>query len=92
MQAAILEDTHEAWLEDAVATIIGISHTLPDFSADQLAREMRKPPHANLVGTAFRMAKRAGHIEWVCYVRSTNKTRKGGSVSIWRRVQEGIGS
>lgn len=87
MQAMALSD--ETWMEDAVATIIGLAHSQEIVTADDLARELRKPPVANWVGLAFGQAQRAGHIVWVRYVKSTNKTRRGGSVSEWRRKTEG---
>lgn len=85
MQAAVLAD--ESWLDDAVATIAGLAQHQDIVTAEDLAREMRKPPHDKMPGLAFTKAKNAGLIEWVRYVRSTTKTRKGGSVSEWRRKQ-----
>jgi hypothetical protein len=88
--AAALEDSHESWLEDAAATIIGLAHTLPEFSADDLAREMRKPPLDKLPGLAFSAARNAGYIEAIGYQTSTNRTRKHGVLRTWRRkVNEG---
>lgn len=90
MQAMALSD--ETWMEDAVATIIGLSQAQEIVTADDLAKEMRKPPVPNWSGLAFTQAHRAGHIEWVRYVKSNNKTRRGGSVSEWRRrkINEGV--
>lgn len=89
--AAVLEDTHESWLEDAVATIIGLAHVLPEFTADDMAREMRKPPHPNLAGIAFTAAKRAGHIEPTGYQTSNTPSRKHGVLRTWkRRTDEGV--
>lgn len=86
-----LEDTHEAWLEDAVATIIGLSHVLPELTADDLSHAMRRPPHSNLPGIAFTTAKRAGHIEPTGYQTSSAPSRKHGVQRVWKRkVNEGF--
>jgi hypothetical protein len=91
--AAVLEDTHDSWLSDAVATIIGLAHVQTELTADDLRREIRPAPHANLVGIAFTTAKRAGHIEAVSYQTSTSKTRKHGALRTWRRkTNEGAGN
>lgn len=55
--AMVLEDTHEQWREDAVATIIGLAHALETFTAEDLAREMRPAPHPNSPGQAFAAAR-----------------------------------
>jgi len=86
--AAALEDSHESWLADAVATIIGLARVNEFVTADDLRREMRPAPHPNLAGIAFTAAKRAGHIEAVSYQISTSKTRKNGSLRTWRRKTE----
>lgn len=90
MKAAVLEDSHEAWLEDAVATIEGIALAMGEFTADDLVREMRKPPHSNLPGQAFIKAKRLGYIESVSHSTSRTKSRKNGSLRTWRlRISKG---
>ena len=86
--AATLEDSHETWLEDAVATIIGLAHVHEFITADDVRREMRPAPHPNLAGIAFTTAKRAGHIEAVGYQTSTSSTRKHGALRTWRRKTE----
>ena len=87
MIAAALEESRAEWFEDAVATIIGLAHNQEIVTADDLARELRKPPVPNWSGLAFTQAQRAGHIEWVRYIKSNNKTRRGGSVSEWRKSE-----
>jgi alkylated DNA nucleotide flippase Atl1 len=90
MIPAVMEDN--AWMEDAVATIIGLVHNQEIVTAEDVAREMRRPPVSNWIGLAFTKAKNEGHIEWVRYVRSNTKSRKGGSVSEWtrRRINKGV--
>jgi hypothetical protein len=90
MKAAALEDN--AWPDDALATIIGLSHTEYQFSAVDLAREMRPPPNPNWVGQAFSRARALGFITHVRYERSTSKSRKNGVVSVWCRRVKGVPS
>lgn len=86
--AALDEDSHESWIEDAVATIIGLAHVQEVLTADDVRREMRPAPHANLAGIAFTTAKKAGIIEAVGYQTSNNRSRKHGVQRTWRRKQE----
>lgn len=88
--AMALEDSHESWLTDAVATLVGLAHVQDLVTADDLRREMRPAPHPNLAGIAFTTAKREGHIEAVDYRTSTSKTRKHGCLRTWRRKQQGV--
>jgi hypothetical protein len=90
-QAMILEDSHETWLDDAVATIIGLAHVQAEITADDLRSHIRPAPHPNLAGIAFTTAKRAGHIEAVGYQTSTSSTRKHGALRTWRRrINQGV--
>ncbi|QWY79681.1 hypothetical protein PP637_gp52 [Arthrobacter phage Persistence] len=88
MKAAALEDPE--WKDDARLAILRLAKTEPEFTADDLRRVLRPAPVGNWVGTAFTSAKRAGLIEWVRYTKSDTKTRRGGSVSVWRRKPEGV--
>jgi hypothetical protein len=93
MIAAALEDSHEAWHEDAVATILGLSLGMDEFTADDLRREMRPAPHQNAPGMAFAAARNLGFIESVNSTVSKSKSRKNGSLKIWtRRTKEGAAS
>jgi hypothetical protein len=89
--AAALEDSHESWISDAVATLIGLAHVNEFITADDLRREMRPAPHQNLPGIAFTTAKREGHIESVNSTVSKSRSRKNGSLKTWRRKVEGVG-
>ena len=90
MKAAALEDSHEEWLEDAAATIDALANALGTFTADDLSREMRRPPHNNLPGLAFSAARNQGLIEAVGYQTSISRTRKNGVLRTWRRrINEG---
>ncbi|WP_426940270.1 hypothetical protein [Pseudarthrobacter sp. S6] len=88
MIAAALEDSHADWLEDAVATIHALAHAHPAITADWLRKEMRTPPHPNLVGIAFTTAKRLGYIEAVSHSISTARSRKNGSLRTWAAIKE----
>ncbi|UDL14884.1 hypothetical protein PP357_gp37 [Arthrobacter phage Sarge] len=90
MQAAVLEDTD--WPADAVAKIIDLAHAHPTFTADDLAREMRKAPHPNMVGAAFSTARGQGLIEAAGYTTSNTPSRHHGVVRVWRRKSEGVTS
>jgi hypothetical protein len=82
-------DDHDDWLEDAVATIIALAHAQALFSADDLAREMRRPPHPNMPGQAFSAARKHGYIRAVGYQLSTSKSRKNGVIRTWTRNTKG---
>ena len=88
MRAAALEDTD--WSADAVATIIALSHAQSIVTADDLAREMRKPPHPNAVGAAFSAARSLGFIEAHGYTTSNTPSRHHGVIRVWRRRIEGV--
>lgn len=85
MKAAALEDND--WHEDAVSTIVGIAAAHPEFTADDLRREMRPAPHPNHVGAAFLAAKSAGYIEASGYTTSNTTTRRHGALRTWRRKE-----
>lgn len=78
------------WAEDALATIIGLSLDKDEFTADDLRREMRPAPHQNAPGLAFGRARNLGYIESINSTVSTSRSRKNGSLKIWRRKTEGV--
>ncbi len=90
MIAAALEEDRADWFDDARFMIRVLAECQDTVTADDLRKVMRPAPVANWTGLAFTAAHKAGDIEWVRYVRSNNKTRRGGSVSEWRRKVEGI--
>ena len=90
MTAAMALDDHDDWAEDAMATIIRLSIDLPEFTADDLRREMRPAPHSNAPGLAFGRARNLGLIESVSSTVSKSKSRKNGSLKTWRRKPEGV--
>ncbi|UYM26597.1 DNA binding protein [Arthrobacter phage Bauer] len=86
MKAAVFEDNE--WLEDAVATIVGLSLAQEEFTADDLRREMREPAHPNWPGQAFSVARSRGYIEAVSHSISSARSRKNGSLRTWTRKKE----
>lgn len=88
-QAMALEDS--TWPEDAVATIIALSHAQQLVTADDLAREIRKPQHPNQVGAAFSAARAQGFIVADGYTTSNTPSRHHGVIRVWRRkTNEGV--
>jgi len=85
--AMALEDT--TWAEDAVATIIGLAHSQEHLTAEDLARELRRPPHPNMYGAAFTSARSQGLIEAAGYTISRTPSRHHGVIRVWRRKSEG---
>ncbi len=83
MKAAALEDND--WPEEALNTIIDLSHAQPIVTAEDLARELRKPPHPNQVGAAFSSAKAQGFIEADGYTTSNTPSRHHGVIRTWKR-------
>jgi hypothetical protein len=89
MKAMVMEDN--GWPDEALDTIIGLSHKQPIVTADDLNREMRRPPVPNWTGQAFSRARNLGYIEAVSYQTSTSKSRKNGVLRTWRRrISEGV--
>jgi hypothetical protein len=83
-------DDHADWPADARHMIRQLAKSQEIITADDLRKVMRPAPNPHWTGLAFTAAHKAGDIEWVRYVRSNNKTRRGGSVSEWRRRTEGV--
>ena len=91
MIAAALEEDRAEWFEDARYMIQRLAEAQDHFTPDDLRKVMRPAPVGNWTGLVFAQAHKAGDIEWVRYTRSNNKTRRGGSVSVWRKKAEGVG-
>lgn len=82
--AAALEESHEEWRADALATIISLARKQSVVTADDLNRELRRPPHCNMIGAAFRAAKNAGYIEVDGFAVSASRSRRQGILREWR--------
>ena len=88
-QAMALEDYDADWASDAVATILGLAHSQEIVTAEDLSRELRRPPHPNAVGAAFSAARSKGFIEAHGYTTSSTPSRHHGVIRVWRRKVEG---
>ncbi|AXH44417.1 hypothetical protein PP356_gp37 [Arthrobacter phage MargaretKali] len=87
MRAAALEQSKEAWLEDAVATIVGLAEKQETFTADDLRKHMAEPDDSHWPGTAFMRARNLGLIEGVdgLYVKSTTPSRNRSALKLWTK-------
>ena len=90
MTAAMALDDRIDWNEDALATIVALSNAQSIVTAEDLNREMRKPPHPNMYGAAFSAARTLGYIEASGYTTSNTPSRHHGVIRTWRRkINEG---
>jgi len=89
-QAMALEEYDADWASDAVATIIGLAHSQEIVTAEDLSRELRRPPHPNAVGAAFSAARSKGFIEAHGYTTSSTPSRHHGVIRVWRRKTQGV--
>ena len=91
MKAAALEDFDSDWHEDAIATIVALSHAQPLVTADDLTREMRRPPSDKMPGAAFSAARTLGYIEAHGYTTSNTPSRHHGVIrTCRRRINKGV--
>jgi hypothetical protein len=91
MTAAMALDDRIDWNEDALATIVALSNAQSIVTAEDLNREMRKPPHPNMAGAAFTAARSLGFIEAYGYTTSSTPSRHHGVIRTWRRkINEGV--
>lgn len=88
--AMALEESRSEWFEDARDMIEQLAAANDTFTADSLRKVLRPAPNRYWTGLAFTQAQNAGLIEWVGYVKSKTKSRKGSPVSVWRRRTEGV--
>lgn len=86
MIAAVI-DTPEAWHADALDVIKAWAATGSPFTAEDLRQSMRPAPGDKCPGNAFQAARRAGLITSVGYKESTDRSRKGGVIRVWRGVK-----
>ncbi len=83
----LITTAREGWLQAAerhVATLIG---RRVDFTQEDVAAlGVGEPTHPNMWGQLLLRHAKRGVIECVGYIRSTKKSRKGGSIRVWRAV------
>lgn len=91
MRAMAFEQDKDAWIDDAVATIIGIAEVQSQFSADDLAREMRVPDSSKWPGAAFTKARSEGYIEAVegdLFKKSSRPSRHHSAIKLWTKKKQ----
>ena len=79
---AVLSD--RAWVESAVNVIEQLARRNGTVTAEDLRKHHEAPEHANQIGSAFRSAYSQKIIEPVGYRPSTDKSRRGGALRVWR--------
>lgn len=72
------------WTEQAVNVIERLARENGTVTSENLRREFEPPEHANQIGSAFRSAYNQKIIIPVDFKISSDKSRNGGAIRIWR--------
>lgn len=72
------------WVESAVNVIERLARENGTVTSEDLRREFEPPEHANQVGSAFRSAYNQKIIVPIGFKISSDKSRNGGAIRIWR--------
>ena len=72
------------WTEQAVNVIERLARENGTVTSEDLRREFEPPEHANQVGSAFRSAYNQKIIVPIGFKISSDKSRNGGAIRIWR--------
>lgn len=73
-----------AWVESAINIIERLAREQDTVTAEDLRKNFEAPEHQNQIGSAFRAAYAQKIITPVGYRPSTDKSRRGGAVRIWK--------
>lgn len=74
------------WTAEALVAIRELAKERTVFTADDLYARVPTPPHHNMVGDAFREARRLGLIEMTGQtIQSSRAASKGRRVQVWRQ-------
>lgn len=84
---AALEDT--AWPDDAINWLEAYAWSGLEFTADDLRKSFRPPPHGNMTGAVFQAARKAGLIKPVGFTESTTPSRRHSVIRVWRGTTQG---
>lgn len=75
------------WEVDALRAIRELAEEKATFTSDDFYSRVTEPPHYNMVGDAFRKARRIGLIEMTGQsIRSKRKSSKGRRIQVWRKA------
>ena len=72
------------WTEQAVNVIERLARENGTVTSEDLRREFEPPEHANQIGSAFRSAYNQKIIVPIGFKISSDKSRNGGAIRIWR--------
>ena len=72
------------WCEQAVNVIERLAREHGTVTSEDLRREFEPPEHANQIGSAFRSAYNQKIIVPIGFKISSDKSRNGGAIRIWR--------
>ena len=72
------------WTEQAVNVIERLAREQDTVTAEDLRKHHDPPEHANQIGSAFRSAYNQKIIIPVDFKISSDKSRNGGAIRIWR--------
>ena len=72
------------WCEQAVNVIERLARENGTVTSEDLRKNIEPPEHANQIGSAFRSAYNQKIIVPVDFKISSDKSRNGGAIRIWR--------
>ena len=72
------------WTEQAVNVIERLARENGTVTSEDLRKNIEPPEHANQIGSAFRSAYNQKIIVPVDFKISSDKSRNGGAIRIWR--------
>ena len=72
------------WTESAVNVIEVLAREHGTVTSEDLRKNIEPPEHANQIGSAFRSAYNQKIIVPIGFKISSDKSRNGGAIRIWR--------
>ena len=83
-----LEDSD--WTDDAQDWMRMWAASGLHFTAEDMRRAFRLPPHPNMTGAAFQTARHHGLIRAVGFTESTTPSRNRAVIRVWCGITEGV--
>lgn len=75
------------WTAEALVALRELANERSVFTSDDLYAKVDTPPHHNMVGDAFREARRIGLIEMTGQsIQSGRPLSKGRRIQVWRKA------